>query len=83
MEGTIGEIRLFAGTFAPMNWATCNGATLQIVMYTALYSVLGTQFGGNGTSTFALPKLTPAVSAGSDAGVQYVICLEGVYPQRP
>jgi microcystin-dependent protein len=83
MDGTIGEIRLFAGNYAPMNWATCNGAILQIMMYQALYSVLGVQFGGNGTTTFALPKLTPAVSAGSATGVQYVICLEGVYPQRP
>lgn len=53
----VGEIRLFAGTFAPANWAFCDGSLLSISQNTALFSLLGTTYGGNGTSTFALPDL--------------------------
>jgi len=57
MDAYTGEIRIFAGTFAPANWALCNGQLLPISSNTALYSILGTNFGGNGTSTFGLPNL--------------------------
>ena len=53
----VGEIRCFAFTFAPQGWAFCNGQLLPISQNTALFSLLGTQFGGNGTSNFALPNL--------------------------
>ena len=53
----LGEIRIFAGNFAPFGWALCNGQILPISQYAALFSLLGTQFGGNGTSNFALPNL--------------------------
>lgn len=56
-EGIIGEIRLFAGNFEPRNWAYCDGRLLQISQNQALFSILGTQYGGNGTSTFGLPNL--------------------------
>ena len=46
MEQYLGEIRLFACTFVPANWASCNGALLQIRQSTALFSLLGTQYGG-------------------------------------
>src|SRR5688572_22334325 len=55
MEGTIGEIRLFAGNFAPRSWAFCQGQLLSIAQNTALFSILGTTYGGNGQTTFALP----------------------------
>ena len=53
----IGEIRMTGFNFAPTGWATCDGQLLPISQYTALFSLLGTQFGGNGTTNFALPDL--------------------------
>jgi microcystin-dependent protein len=52
----IGEVRLFAGGTPPHGWALCNGQILPIASNTALFSLLGTRYGGNGTSTFALPN---------------------------
>ena len=57
----IGEIMLFAGNFAPTGWMFCEGQLLPIASYTALFSLLGTQYGGNGQTTFALPDLRSAV----------------------
>lgn len=68
MEGTIGEIRMFAGTFAPRNWAFCQNQTLSIASNTALFSILGTTYGGNGTTTFALPNLMGRVPVGAGQG---------------
>ncbi len=56
-ENFIGEIRVFSFAWAPLGWALCDGATMQIQQNSALYSLLGTQFGGNGTSNFNLPNL--------------------------
>lgn len=53
----IAEIRMFAGNFAPKGWALCNGQIMPISQNTALFSLLGTTYGGNGTTTFALPDL--------------------------
>lgn len=53
----VGEIRAFAFTFAPMNWATCDGQILAITQNQALYSLLGTTYGGDGKTTFGLPNL--------------------------
>jgi microcystin-dependent protein len=53
----LGEIRMFAGTFAPNGWALCNGQLLPIANNQALFSLLGTTYGGNGQTTFALPDL--------------------------
>ena len=53
----IGEIRIFAGNFAPVGWAFCDGQLLSIAQNTALFSLLGTTYGGDGASTFALPDL--------------------------
>lgn len=64
----LGEIRIFAGSYAPANWAFCNGQILPISQYTALFSLLGTQYGGNGTTTFALPNLQGSVPIGQGAG---------------
>ncbi|HFE44129.1 MAG TPA: phage tail protein [Nannocystis exedens] len=57
MDGTIGEIRLFAGNFAPHSWALCDGQLLAIIENQALFSVLGTTYGGDGRHSFALPDL--------------------------
>jgi len=57
----IGEIRMFAGNFAPMGWAFCNGALMAIADNTALFSLIGTTYGGDGQTTFALPNLQSRV----------------------
>jgi microcystin-dependent protein len=56
-EPLLGEIRMFAGNFAPRGWAFCDGQMLQISQNSALFSLLGTTYGGDGRTTFALPDL--------------------------
>ena len=56
-EPFVGEVRMFAGNFVPAGWAFCNGQLLPISQNTALFSLIGTTYGGNGQSTFALPDL--------------------------
>lgn len=68
MEGTIGEIRLFAATFAPRNWAYCSGQLLAIAQNQALFSILGTTYGGNGVQTFGLPNMQSRVAIGTGQG---------------
>lgn len=53
----IGEIRLFAGNFAPVGWAFCDGSILPISQNEALFNLIGTTYGGDGQSTFALPDM--------------------------
>jgi len=57
MDPFVAEIRIMANNFAPAGWALCNGQILPISQNTALFSLLGTTYGGNGLSTFALPDL--------------------------
>lgn len=57
MEPFIGQIIMFAGNFAPHGWAFCDGQLLPIAQNTALFSILGTTYGGDGATTFALPDL--------------------------
>jgi microcystin-dependent protein len=64
----LGEIRIFSWNWAPKGWALCNGATLPTAQNTALYSLLGTQFGGNGTSNFMLPDLMGRAIVGFGVG---------------
>lgn len=56
-EPFVAEIRIFAGNFAPRGWALCNGQLMAISQNTALFSLLGTTYGGDGKSTFGLPNL--------------------------
>ncbi len=67
----ISEIRMFAGNFAPVGWALCNGQLMPISQNTALFSLLGTNFGGDGQSTFGLPNLQGSVplAFGNGAGL--------------
>jgi microcystin-dependent protein len=64
----IGSIAMFAGNFAPTGWALCNGQLLAISQNTALFSILGTTFGGDGTSNFALPDLQGRVPVHAGQG---------------
>jgi microcystin-dependent protein len=72
----VGEIRIFGFNFAPLGWATCDGQILPISQNTALFSLLGTNYGGNGTSTFALPNFQgdTGVNQGQGSGLsQYFV----------
>jgi len=64
----VAEIRLFAGNFAPTGWALCNGQLMPISQNTALFSLLGTFYGGDGKSTFALPNLQGSSPLGQGQG---------------
>lgn len=68
MEAFIGTILPWAGNFAPVGWALCNGQTLQIAQYSAVFAVIGTMYGGNGTSNFKLPDLQGRVMIGAGSG---------------
>lgn len=68
MNPFIGEIRLFAGNFAPKNWAFCNGQLVAISSNTALFSLIGTFYGGNGTTNYALPDLRGRVPLSQGQG---------------
>ncbi|MGA2114467.1 MAG: tail fiber protein [Bryobacteraceae bacterium] len=76
MEPVLGMIYLFAGNFAPVGYAICDGQLAEISQNPALFSVIGTTYGGNGVQNFALPKL-----AGPE-GTSYLIAIRGVYPSR-
>ena len=71
MDPFVGEIRAVGFTFAPLGWAICNGQLLPITQNTALFSILGTNYGGNGVSTFGLPNLQGQfpLAAGHGAGL--------------
>lgn len=64
----VAEIRIFAGTFAPKGWATCDGQLLPISQNTALFALLGTFYGGDGKSTFALPNMAGRSPIGQGQG---------------
>ncbi|WP_027003665.1 phage tail protein [Hugenholtzia roseola] len=68
LEAFIGSIVLFAGNFAPRGWALCEGQILPIAQNTALFSILGTTYGGNGQTTFALPDLRGRVPLSQGQG---------------
>jgi|WetSurMetagenome_2_1015567.scaffolds.fasta_scaffold519137_1 microcystin-dependent protein len=80
MENYLGEIKLFAGTFAPVGWAFCNGQTLNITDYEPLFALLGTTYGGNGVNNFALPDLRGQVCVGIGqliGGQNYTLAQKG------
>jgi microcystin-dependent protein len=80
MDSFLGEIRMFGGNFAPLGWAFCNGQLLSISENEALFSLIGTAYGGDGQSTFALPDLRgrlplhqgPSDPLGTMSGVESV-----------
>lgn len=68
MEGTIGEIRVFAGNFAPLNWQFCDGSSLSIAENETLYSLIGTIYGGDGSQSFNVPDLRGRIPIGTGQG---------------
>lgn len=71
----IGEIRMFGGNFAPLNWAFCNGQVMAIADNDALFSLIGTTFGGDGVTTFSLPDLRCRLPLhqGNNQGAPFII----------
>jgi microcystin-dependent protein len=74
----IGQIELFAFPFAPKGWLACNGQLLAIQQFTALFQLIGTTYGGDGKTTFAVPNLPPVIPNGPG----YYISLFGPLPQK-
>lgn len=82
MDEILGTIKLYAGNFVPRGYMECNGQLLFVEQYQAVYALLGNTYGGDwntarGKMTFGLPKLTPP-----DEHMKYIICVEGVFPDR-
>ncbi|MDP9526060.1 phage tail protein [Pseudomonas protegens] len=67
-EAFVGEIRMFAGNYAPENWAFCDGSLMSISNFQVLYSLLGTLYGGNGSTNFALPDYRGRLPVGQGPG---------------
>lgn len=72
----MGEIRMFAGNYAPVNWVFCDGQSLAISQFQALYSIIGTTYGGDGRSTFGVPNMKDRVPMGSGSS-------PGLTPRSP
>lgn len=86
IEVYVGAIMLLPYNFTPSDWAPCNGQTLSIQAYVALYSLIGTTYGGDGKNTFAVPCLNATSSTyGTQplSTMRYFIALTGFYPARP
>lgn len=64
----IGEIQVFGFNYVPYGWASCNGATLQVRQFPTLFALIGTQYGGDGVTTFQLPNLTARAPCGQGTG---------------
>lgn len=69
MDATLAEIRIFAGNFAPEGWKFCDGSLMSINDNSALFSLIGTTYGGDGQNTFALPDLRGRIAVGTGTGV--------------
>lgn len=86
MDPFLGQIQLFAFNYAPEGWMLCNGAMLNIQQYSALFALIGTTYGGDGSTTFALPNLMNATlppNPGSGSFMCYYIAVQGIFPIRP
>jgi microcystin-dependent protein len=77
----LGEVETFAFNFCPVGWSTLNGQILPISQNTALFSLLGTTYGGDGITTFALPTAKPVFTA-SGAVLLQCIAVAGIFPSR-
>jgi len=80
MDPFVGEIRLVGFNFAPVGWSICDGQLLNIMHNQALFALLGITYGGDGTTTFALPKLS---GDALQPGLKYIIAMTGIFPSRP
>jgi microcystin-dependent protein len=81
MNSYLGSLLLVPYNFAPQGWAFCQGQTLPINQNAALFSLIGTFFGGDGVSNFKLPNL-PVVTSTGGGELHWVIAMQGVFPSR-
>jgi len=81
LDPFIGEVETFAFNFCPHGWSTLNGQLLPISQNTALFSLLGTTYGGDGVTNFALPAAKPSFTA-TGATLLQCIALQGIFPSR-
>jgi microcystin-dependent protein len=81
LDPFIGEVETFAFNFCPHGWSTLNGQLLPISQNTALFSLLGTTYGGDGVTNFALPTAKPIFTA-TGATLLQCIALQGIFPSR-
>ncbi len=79
MDYFLGQILVFPYDFVPMGFLLCNGQQLNVQQNSALYSLIGARFGGNGSTTFCIPNLQGAETV---PGTAYYICNSGIYPAR-
>lgn len=79
MDPILSQIQLFPFTFAMEGWMKCEGQTLNIMQYQALYSLIGITYGGDGRTTFKVPDLRGAEPL---PGMAYYIAITGIYPVR-
>ena len=77
MEGYMASIKMFGAPFAPKNWVYCQGQLLSIAQNSALFSLLGTTYGGNGQTTFALPDFRGRIPIGTGYGAGLSPCILG------
>lgn len=80
MDYYLGTIELYAFNFAPKGWEACEGQLLPISSHQSLFALIGTTFGGDGITTFALPNLK---GKGPEKGMHYCIAIDGEWPPRP
>jgi microcystin-dependent protein len=78
-DAYLGDVRAMSFDFVPHGWAACNGQLVPLAQNQALFSLLGTTYGGDGQTTFALPAL-PGVPAQGGAELTYCIAMQGYYP---
>jgi microcystin-dependent protein len=78
MDPYVGQIQTFAFNYAPLGWAPCDGQLLQIQQNSSLFQAIGTTYGGNGTTDFALPNIAPL----NPEGPSYYIALDGIFPTQ-
>lgn len=79
MDDLMGRIQLFPYSYAPMGWLQCQGHILSVQQNSALFALLGNQFGGNGSTTFGIPNLQGASPV---TGMEYFMCTAGIFPTR-
>src|SRR5664279_347677 len=84
MNSLLGSLLLVPYTYAPRGWAFCQGQLLPISQNVALFALLRTTFGGDGTSNFALPNLSgdKSITDASGAALNWIICTKGTFPSR-
>ena len=80
MDPFYGEVSLFPYERVPEGWARCDGQLLPIEQHTALFSLIGNRFGGDGRRNFALPKMKPLPTE-EGAALGYFISIGGIYPR--